>query len=122
MDKPSQTYSTCDMLQGLHQLGPAYISKEVTQVVNSYLRPQEGKHKLHTHTHTDSRGDVYPCRQSVETDSLPLPVPVSPHPVRQDRPHLRYNICYAQEGPFSNIFSLLAEKGTRGFWSQRDAF
>ena len=42
----------------------------MTQVIKSYLRCQEKKNSTHTNTH--SRADLYPCRQLVEIDSLPL--------------------------------------------------
>lgn len=57
----------------LRQLEHAWVSTEVTQAVNSDLKPQD--ENLYTH----SRVDVYRCREVLETDSprlLPLPEPL----------------------------------------------
>lgn len=119
MGEPSQAHSACE-LRSLHQLRPAY---NFHRSDISCKQPPEssGRETLHTHTNTHSRADVYPCRQPVETDSLRLSSS-SPPPVRQDGPHLPYNICYAQESPFSNIFSLLAEKGSQRFLESKRCF
>lgn len=82
----------------LHQPQPAEISTlAVAGVVNSYLRPQQEKLTLSLTCRCVSLWTDGQWKQTAFPFPLPVPVPPSPPPVSQDRPHLRYNICYTQE-------------------------
>ena len=86
------------------------------------LPEMSGKKKLNPHKHSLTCRLVSLQTASGNRQPSPFLFQCPCPPVHQDRAHLPYNICDAQESPFSNIFSFLAERGTRGFLSQRDAF
>jgi len=104
-------------LQNLQQLGPAEISTLVTWVVNSYLRPQEEKLK---HSLTCRCVSLQTASGNRQPSPFLFPSLCPPCVPGQTPPPLQHLL--RTRSPFSNIFSLLAEKGPTGFWSQRDAF
>lgn len=99
--------------------GPAHFHWSDTHLKKKL--PEASGRKTHKHSLTCSLVSL----QTVETDSLPISSssPYTPKDwICQDRPHLSYNICYTQERPFSNIFSLLAEKGNQRFLESKRCF